>query len=466
MNNDLTIITPPKNNKAECAVLGACLIDNSAIDQALAILKPEMFYPDAHKEMFRAITALHTERKPVDLVSISEFLERKNKLDLVGGRTYLATFEMHVLTTQNIGYYAGLVKGSWKRRELINVGRELIAQSNNADDDDGNDNGPSAAANRAQDSLRNLTIDKTKRGLVHISEIANREIDALEARSLGNIDPNPPLKTGLNAIDDVLVGFEREDLIVLGAATSKGKTALGLTILDSVINRLMPVAVFSMEMGEKSLYLRQLSIRTRDPIVPIRHLREGIRNRERFNHVLDVHTELIKKPMHLEFIPSLKPSQLASKCRAHLREVPNLALIIVDHLHEMDSDGPAGESDNAKFGRICKALKAMAGELGVPVLCLAQLNRSSDREKEREPELHDLRGSGGIEEAADVVMLIQRKRIEDVEIQDCNLIIAKNRHGETGKRQMLFVKKHARFTDVATEAQEELAYNAQGNLIG
>jgi len=457
-DND-TIHELPKNLKAECAVIGACLIDNSAIDQVLDMLKAEMFYPDAHKETFRAIGILHNEHNPVDLVSVSELLERKNKLELVGGRAYLVTFEQHVLTTQNIGHYCGLVLESWRLREIAIWGMELRA--------DALDYGAESDVilNAIQDKARGLTNNKKQGGLVHISAPALEELDALEARSLGKIDPDPPLKTGILKLDRLIVGVQNEDLVMIVAPTSIGKTAFALCINSNIVNSNKATGYYSMEMAEKLLAQRLWSIRSTTPIVPLRHLREGIRDKDRLMHIVDVNTELIAKPAYISFCPGLTPAALAVSVRSMLNESPELCAIFIDHLHRMSSGGPASESSNTKYERICAALKNLAGETRVPIFCLAQQNRNSEREN-RDPRLDDIRDSGAIEQEADQVWFIRRDRHSEETQQECKIIVAKNRHGETGYIDALFVKKHARFTDVATEAREDEAYNAQGNLIG
>ena len=451
MHDDTTLIEPPKNINAECTVLGACLIDYLAIERAVNILNPVCFYPSAHKEIFNEILALHSEHKPVDLVSVSEYLDRYHKLDMVGGRAYLATLEQHVLTTQNVEHYASLVLDAYIKREAIQEAREIIKRAHT----------PELKSEdllaTALNSLNRLNERQSRGGPVHIREIALPEMLAIEQRSLGNNGEGAlAVKTAIQGLDDKTGGLFEGEVCVIVARTNVGKTALAGTMINNIINQGRAVVLFSLEMNMRSMFHRFLALRMSAPAIPVSYLRAGIKSRDILRRVNDESEALMQRPLYIDHCPGLRPSKLSARLNVLRSRVSDLALVVVDYVQLMRGDGDYRGNRVTELEDVSLAIKTMAGEFNLPFVILSQANRANPTN----PQLHNIKGSGAFEQDADLVLILRRPDMDANPplLQERAVIdIAKSRSGPHGEVDVIFHAEQMKFTDAATEDAEEQA---------
>ncbi len=436
---------PPKNLNAERTVLGACLIDNSTIDIVLDILSANIFYPTAHQEIFGAIKALHADHLPVDVISVAEHLDRHGKLDVVGGAAYLAGFREHVLTTQNIEHYCLLVRDAWQRRELIQASHEIVEDCHNA----GLENKELLSVTEAR--LKRITLAKERGGLVHISEIGYEELGNIERRSCGEVNPSPPVFSGIRSLDEITGGAFGGELWMIAARPGQGKTELGFNIAAHVARK-GAVAAFSLEMSAKALHHRLVaaeSVTSQLQGIPAKCMRHGFTEKTLLSVATEVNERVCATGLWIDDTPRLRIDTLCTRAR-RLASDGNLKMVLVDYV-QLLRHPDRRLSKVEQIDDNCAELKALAGELNVPVVALAQNNRDqAKRGKGARAELSDLKGSGALEQDPDVVIFIEREQKDE---DDANMAahlkgtlamlnVAKARNGETGHAPVLIIDEY------------------------
>ena len=435
---------PPKNLNAERTVLGAALIDNSTINIILDVLEGKDFYATAHQEVFGTIKTLHRDGVAVDIVSVAEWLDRHGKLDAIGGLACLAGFELHVLTTQNVEHYCNLVRDAWQRRELIQASYEIVEDCHRAD----LKNDELLCETEAR--LKSITQGRSGGGLVHIADIGYTEMGEIEQRSCGKTNPSPPIFSGIRALDDITGGFFGGDFIIIAARTSKGKTTLGINIARYA-SRGGPVAVFSLEMSAKALHHRLVaseSVTSTLSGIPATSMRLGFADKNLMLLAGEVNARVCGQNLWIDATPRLRIDQLCTRARRLAAAVP-LKLIVVDYVQLVR----AVDRKLSKVEQIeenSAELKALAGELDVPVIALAQNNRDQvKRGKYANAELSDLKGSGALEQDPDVVIFVERDPPSDdrpaaasLKGTTAMLNVAKARNGDRGNAPVLFIDEY------------------------
>jgi replicative DNA helicase len=438
---------PPKNLNAERTVLGAALIDNSTIDIITDVLECAHFYATAHQEIFSAIKALHKESLPIEIVSVAEWLDRMGKLDAVGGAAYLAGFEQHVLTTQNIEHYCLLVRDSWQRRELIQASYEIVEDCHRAELN--NDELTAETESR----IKQITQARTAGGPVHISDIGYAEMEAVYQRSCGEKDPSPPVFSGIRGLDEITGGFYGGEITIIAARPNVGKTIVGINIACYIAST-KPVLIFSLEMGGKALHHRMIGLESvaSSPYsnyqgIHVDWMRQGFNHEELLKAAGEVNHRLCQKNLWLDISSRLRVDQLSTRSRRMASE-HDLGLILIDYA-QLLSPAPENRrlSKVEQYEESSRELKALAVELNVPIALIAQLNRELfKRGKGAKPQLSDLKGSGAFEQDADIVILISREqpRADDnsaakLKGVKANLEVAKARNSRTGSAPVLFV---------------------------
>jgi len=422
---------PPKNLNAERAVIGAGLIDNATINVSMDLISGKMLYPTAHQEIWAAMLGLHKDNITVDLVSVAEYLERNGKLKSCGGAAYLAEFEQYVLTTQNPEYYCELVKDAWTRRATINAAYETIEDAYRQD---------ITALDVAGEMMQRasaLALAQDRSGLVHIADALYDEMGALEARSCGNVDPNPPIATGIFPLDEIIGGLRLGNLVYLGARTNIGKTALGCTIVNNAAKCGYGVAIFSLEMRANVLIRRLVAQRAsggRD--VTADSLRDGIKSRQALLRAVDIGEQLVKENIFVDDKCSgLTPSVLKSRIQRQRAQQDCLQVVMVDYFQRLRGDGQY-KGTTEELGDISHRLKDIAEECDVCMLVPAQLNREPEkRGKGSRPQIYDIRWCGDAEQDADVIVLVHRpdkNRARATYGEPAELIVGKQRDGSTG----------------------------------
>jgi len=445
-NNSTNVVrvlkVPPHSLESEMAVIGSIMLRTDAMNDILDTINAESFYSSRHRIIFETVMKLFADGKPVDLISVSEKLKDANKLDQVGGRTYLAEITDAVPSSANIKYYADIVQTKATLRALIEASEKISAMGYNEIDAIEN------ILDEAEKKIFHVTNKNDARTLVSIKETlggAWERIDHLHK----NKDEIRGVRTGFKGLDNLLAGLQKSDLIILAARPSVGKTSLALDIARNVgIRGKVPVIIFSLEMSAQQLIDRMLAAEAQ---VNAWKLRTGnLTNEEDFDRIRDTLGVLSEAPIFVDDKPGNNIISMRSTARK-LKSEKGIGLIIVDYLQLMVPTN-SRNSDNMvqQVTEISRSLKSLARELDVPVLALSQLSRAVEQ-RGGKPRLSDLRDSGSIEQDADVVAFIHREDKYKDQAERTNIaeiLIEKHRNGPTGSVQLYFDDTKSTFRDV------------------
>ncbi len=435
----------PWDEQAERAVLGAVLLDpESALDPALELLRGEDFYRPAHRLIFDAFVALASENAAIDPVTVRSRLEQQGELEKAGGDAYLASLVDGLPRAGNVAAWAEIVRDHALRREVLRAAEEVREAARAAAI-------PAAELlDRAEKRLFELSQSGRRGGFRSIQEIGMEGLATLEELS-DRRELVTGLPTGYVRLDRMTSGFQRGDLVILAARPSMGKTALALNIAQNVaIGKHAGVGIFSLEMSAEQLFFRLVAGLGR---VDSRKLRTGRLNAEEWERVTHAVDALVSSPIFIDDTPGLTPMEVRSKAR-RLKAEHDIGLLVLDYLQLMRPEQKS-DSRQQEVSEISRAMKAVAKELGIPVLCLSQLSRAPDqRTGDHRPQLSDLRDSGSIEQDADVVLFIYRPEVYEKDPQKvaekdlegkAEVIVAKQRNGPIGAVPLYFVKEFTRF---------------------
>jgi replicative DNA helicase len=436
----------PQNLEAEMAVLGSILLDREVMNEVTEVLGSEgerTFYSTPHQRIYRALMALYTADRPIDLVTVTEELRRQKELENVGGAVYLTELLDGVGTTAHAGHYARLVQDKYLLRRLIQTGTQIVAQAYEGGDE------VESLMDRAEQMIFSLKESKLRQGFVPIGEVLKRQFDYIQ--DLYDQKHLTGLETGLPDLDGLLSGFQDSDLVVVAGRPSMGKTALALNIAEFVaVKRKLPVAIFSLEMSKEQLVQRMLCTQAR---VDAHKLRTGFLAKSHWRDLSVAASALSEAPIYIDDTPAIPILEMRAKAR-RLRANEHIRLLIVDYLQLIR--GPdRSENRQQEISEISRSLKALAKELRVPVVALSQLSRAVEtRGGDRRPVLSDLRESGAIEQDADVVVFVYRPEVYDPTTEakgEAQLIVAKQRNGPTGLIDLTFISSYTKFEPRATE---------------
>ena len=432
---------PPHSLEAEMSVLGAMLLSSEATGIAVQYLDADCFYRPQHRALFTTVVKLYDQAKPVDLVILREALRASGQLEEVGGDSYLVTLADSVPTLANAEYYARVVKEKALLRGLIQAAAEIIRDSQEQ-------SGPvDDILDRCEKRIFDIAEKKIVNQAQDVRTILSQLMQTLDFQGGRAITGVP---TGLADLDDRTRGLQPGEMIVLAARPSVGKSALALNIAEHVAcNARVPVAFFSLEMSKEELALRLLSSRSR---VDGQRLRKGILSDAEAARIRDAGEYLYQTPLYIDDTAALRVLDLRAKARRlYLRH--DVKLIIVDYLQLMNS--PRSESRQVEVANISRGLKALARELKVPVLAVAQLRRPALNQPREGviPQLSDLRESGAIEQDADVVLLLDREATRhkfgtpeyEAVANKADLYVAKQRNGPTGLVNLTWIREFTRF---------------------
>lgn len=447
MTNEPQVRVPPSSIEAEQAVLGACLIDNEVIDEALSLLTPEAFYSVAHREIFSALLDFTKSNRPADAITIAEHLDLLGKLEDVGGLKYLGALVRDSFGSKNTKAYAKVVLDKAKLRGVITVANRLAQEAweaSNADE----------AIEAAQKNLFALAQSKTDdiAALKDTTDLS-RWVEELDDR-WQNPTGMAGHSTGFAEIDNLAGGLVDGDLVIIGARPSSGKTVLACNIIDHYINERHPVLFFSLEMGNQKIINRLIAARAR---VSVGNLKRpnGMPGPD-FDRVMQSVSVLQQATVVID--DSMRLSTLDMLARARrVRKRYGLRLIVVDYIQLMHEPSMRREQNRAnEVAEISRGLKRIAKELNVPVVALAQLNRKFGDRADKRPVLSDLKESGSLEQDADLVVLLHRPEMHESNDRNkgiAEVIVAKNRDGETGIIEMAFRGQFMRFEPLDTESR-------------
>ncbi len=437
---------PPQNVEAEQSVLGAMLIEREAISKVAEFLRPEDFYREAHRLIYATILELFNKNDAVDMVTVTENLRKVDKLESVGGISYITSLANSVATAANVVYHARIVEEKSLLRLLINAATEIAGMGYDGSDD------AAQILDQAERKILEVSGRKMGRDFTPINTIvmdAFNKIEQLYA-SKGGITGLP---TGFKDLDRLTSGLQPSDLILIAARPSMGKTAFVLNIAQYIaIKEKKAVAFFSLEMSKEQLVQRMLCA---EAPIDAQRLRIGELEANDWTKLVRASDRLSAAPIFIDDTAGITVLEMRSKAR-RLKIEHNLQLIIIDYLQLMQGNSGSGRSENRQqeISEISRSLKALARELHVPVVALSQLSRSVESRQVKKPMLSDLRESGSLEQDADIVAFLYREDYYDPETENKNItevIIAKHRNGPVDSIQLFFHKQWTKFVDLSKQ---------------
>lgn len=428
---------PPHDEEAEQAVLGAILIDKDAIISVSQLITAENFYDDRHKSIFEAMASLYEERKPIDLLTLTDVLKKKKLYEKVGGSTYLSSLTTIVPTAANSEYYAGIIREKYVRRSLIQISSELTEDAFSVDKE------ANEILSSSEQQIFKISQEHIKQGFIHIKETLAESFDRLEELQKTGAGLRG-VETGFTDLDNLLSGLQASNLIILAARPGQGKTAFVINIAQHVaIANKLPVGVFSLEMSKEELVDRLLVSQSD---IDAWKLKTGRLQEDDYDKLSVAMGALAEAPIFIDDTPGLSIPEMRTKAR-RLQSEHNLKLLIVDYL-QLANPGKKFENRVNEVSFISQSLKNMARELKIPVIGVSQLSRAVEQRGGGKPQLADLRESGAIEQDADVVMFLYSADEEFTSQRIVNVLVAKHRNGPVGEKELLFRGDRIRFYNV------------------
>lgn len=428
-------VLPPQSIETEEEVLGALLLDPSAINRVESFLSPEAFYYAPHQEIYRACLALHRDGQTIDLMMVHRWLHDHGLLDKVGGQARLADLLELVVTSAAVDLHAMALVDRYRRRQLIAASQEIAAIARDLTQPIG------AIQQLAEQKIFTLSEIAKQKGLKDLATFIREEADRMEAVSQG--DAIVGYKTGFYDFDAITQGLKPQDLIIVAGRPSMGKSAFAASIAKNVaaLNRL-PVAIFSLEMSGGQIARRLWSA---DSQVESGRMTAGKIEAHEWERVGQSLINLSDLPISIDESQSVTPSSVLTQCRRLKAEKGALGLIVIDYLHLM-LDG--ADDEVRELGQITRQCKKIARELDVPVMLLSQLSRAVETRNDKRPTMADLRSSGAIEQDADLILMLYRDEYYNPESPDCGIaevLIRKHRNGAIGTVKLLFEPQFSRF---------------------
>lgn len=443
---------PPQAVEVEQSVLGAMLIEREAIPRAIELLPADAFYSGQHRKIYGAILSLFERGNPVDLITVSEELRRRDELEGVGGTYYLTELTAQVASAANVEYHARIIAEKSLLRKMIETMTSLVSEAY--------DTGADAfeLMDRAESEIFRISESQLRRSGMSMKDVVKATLEQLEAVH-GNEGGITGVPSGFTRMDQMTGGWQKSDLVIIAARPSMGKTAFSLAVArNAALNQREPVgvAIFSLEMGAQQLAQRLLTSEAR---ISAQAARTGRMNDRDWAALARAAGTLSEAPIYIDDTPSLNVLELRAKCR-RLKAEHDIGLVIVDYLQLMHGTGGNKNANREQeIAQISRALKGLAKELDVPVIALSQLSRAVEtRGGDKRPQLSDLRESGSIEQDADLVAFIYRAERYGIQVDENGnstqgigeIIIGKQRNGPIGTVQLAFVDEYARFENLTT----------------
>ena len=434
---------------AERVLLGAILSDASQLLAILEILPPvqgSWFYHEAHRLIFDAILTLHERHDPIDLVTVTDVLNRRGLLETVGGSVYVAGLMKLYITSANVAYYARLIRQKSLYRSMINLARNISALAYHQAD-------LPELIHQIQRTVLQMSIVECPSVFSTLYDLLG---DTVHQAQHADVRDLTGVHTGVHGLNTLTCGFQNRHLVILAARPSMGKSALALQFAVAAAQSLqgLPVAVFSLEMSKEELSLRILSSKAR---IDAQRLRRGLLGRDEWGPILEAVARLEHLPILIDETSNLSVLDIRTRAK-RLQMEQGLGMIIIDYLQLLTSTGRRKENRQQEVSEISRELKVPAKDLNIPVIALSQLSREIEPRNPPVPVLSDLRDSGRIEQNADMVMFIYRGDIfEPHTDKGARLLVAKQRNGPTGEVRLVFHDVYARFDERAEPYQERLA---------
>ncbi|HVF48858.1 MAG TPA: replicative DNA helicase [Pyrinomonadaceae bacterium] len=435
----------PHSADAERAILGAVILDNGLINQAIELLRPEDFYIRAHYFIFRSMISMSERGSEINPILLGEELRRDGALEQVGGIAFISELTYGLPHFTNLAHYAKIVRDKSLLRQLVKVNNIITSEALEEEDE------ASVILDHAEQLIFALADERTRQGFSHVKPVADSLLEKVQEMA-GRSVMLTGLTTGFTEIDTMTSGLQPSDLIIVAARPSMGKTSLCLTLAqNAAISAGAVVGIFSLEMSKESLVMRMLSSEAR---VDAHRFRSGFLSREEWARLAGALGTLAETKIFIDDTPGISVLEMRAKARRLAAEQKRLDLIVVDYLQLMSGSSRRSESRQQEVSQISRELKGLAKELNVPLVALSQLSRAPESRTDHRPQLADLRESGAIEQDADVVAFIYREeqytRTEE-NAGIAELIIAKQRNGPTGNVKLAFLKEFTRFENMWRE---------------
>ncbi|MBP3828980.1 MAG: replicative DNA helicase [Bacteroidaceae bacterium] len=443
----------PQNLEMEQAVLGAILIEQDAFSQVSELLRPETFYDHRHQLIFEAVRSLSVQQRPIDILTVREYLESQGNLEEAGGPLYLVQLTSNVTSSAHIEYHARIIAQKFLARELITfasqVSRDAFDSTIDVED----------LMQEAEGKLFSITQQNLKKDFTQINPVIHEAYEELQ-KAAARQDGLSGLASGFPHLDKLTSGWQNSDLIIIAARPAMGKTAFVLSMAKKIaVDMREPVAMFSLEMSNVQL-VKRLMVNVCE--ITGDKMKSGQLAPYEWGQLGNRIRTLYDAPFYVDDTPSLSIFELRTKARRLVRE-HGVKLILIDYLQLMNGSGTSFGSRQEEVSNISRSLKGLAKELNIPIIALSQLNRSVEKregEEGKRPQLSDLRESGAIEQDADMVCFIHRPEYYKI-YQDekgrnmrgmAEFIIAKHRNGAVDTVVMRFRNEYARFQDLDEDA--------------
>ena len=434
---------PPHSVEAEQSVLGSILLDKEAMISVSETLVPEDFYKEAHKVIYESMLKLYNSQSEIDLITLTDELRDQGYLDDIGGIAYITSLSTVVPTTSNIKYYVNIVKEKSISRQLISAANDIINLGY-----DGSAKVEDVLEN-AEKKIFDISQERATNDFQPINQVISEALSMLEKLYEEKNDVTG-LTTGFRDLNKKINGLQRSDLLLIAARPAMGKTAFALNLVqNAALKGDASVAVFSLEMSKEQLVQRMIASQS---TVELKKIKTGTLADNDWPRITDGMAILSGAKIHIDDTPGIKISELRSKCRK-LKIEKGLDLVLIDYLQLMEGEGQ-NESRQQEIAKISRSLKILAKEFDCPVVALSQLSRAPEQRADHRPMLSDLRESGSIEQDADIVMFLYRDEYYNPDTEKKNIgevIVAKNRHGETGTVELVWFGGIQKFADKMIE---------------
>lgn len=438
----------PHSLEAEQAVLGSMLIDADCVKDVMDKLQPEDFYIRQNQEIFETIYSMFSFAKPIDGVTVANEMKKNGTLDEQTTRSYLIQLMEVTPTSANVMEYVSILRDKSLLRSLAKAAGEILTMAQEGRGE------ATATLDASEQKIFGIRRGRNAQDMVPVGQVLQPVLDHLNELSMGKTGM-PGISSGYSALDQKIHGLNKSDLILLAARPAMGKTSFALNIaLNAAKQTQKTVAIFSLEMSKEQLVLKLLSS---EGLVENGRLLTGRLSNSDWGKLTQAARVLRQTDIRLDDNPMLTVADMNAKCR----RMDNLGLVVIDYLQLMTSSGGksySGENRQQAVSDISRMMKIMAKELNVPVICLSQLSRANEKREDKRPMLSDLRESGAIEQDADIVMFLYREEYYNENTEHRNVaecIVAKNRHGETGKVPLRFVPEYTTFTGLELRYDEE-----------
>ena len=442
---------PPHNIEAEKGVLGSILLDPVMCDEVALVLRSDDFYADAHARLFRHMLAMHEDGRRIDMTLLVERLKQSADYDAIGGVAYLADIVHSVAVAAHAVQYAEIIRDKAVLRSLIHTTTEILRDSYDPTKE------CRELLNQAEERVFAINDERSNDQVATIHDVLVDAFVQIDRRMEQGAATGVP--TGFGDLDSMTGGFHEAELLILAARPSMGKTALATNMADHVsVNCNITTLFVSLEMSRLELAQRMLCSRGG---IDGRKFRGGFLSGDDRKKLVEASGKLSKAPLFIDDSPSRTVTEIAASAR-RLKRKSNLGMIVIDYLQLIEPDN-ARDPRQEQVARIARQLKHLARKIGVPVLCLAQLNRQADAGGSSRPKLSQLRESGAIEQDADVVMFVHREDYgmtrEEAQAQNVSgealLIVAKQRNGPTGDVKLRWLQQYTRFESLTHHAHDE-----------